>query len=58
MFELLLFVANELPMYYNPLYIMCFDIIGISDNTVIVDSNLFEDVRFLQTCLFSLIDSF
>ena len=33
-----------------------FTITGMNDNTVIVDSNLFEDVRFLQTGLSSLSD--
>jgi hypothetical protein len=33
------------------------NITGIYDNTVIVDSNLFEDVRLLQTGLSSLSDT-
>ncbi len=33
-------------------------ITGIYDNTVIVDTNLFEDVRLLQTELSSLSDTY
>ncbi len=33
------------------------NITGIHDNTVIVDTNLFEDVRLLQTSLSSLSDT-
>ena len=33
------------------------NITGIYDNTVIVDSNLFDDVRLLQTGLSSLSDT-
>ncbi len=33
------------------------NITGIYDNTVIVDNNLFEDIRFLQTELSSLSDT-
>ena len=33
------------------------NITGIYDNTVIVDTNLFEDVRLLQTGLSSLSDT-
>ncbi len=33
------------------------NITGIYDNTVIVDSNLFEDVRLLQTGLSTLSDT-
>ena len=33
------------------------NITGVYDNTVIVDSNLFEDVRLLQTGLSSLSDT-
>jgi hypothetical protein len=36
---------------------MNINITGIYDNTVIVDSNLFEDIRLLQTGLSSLSDT-
>ncbi len=38
------------------IYIMNVNISGIYDNTVIVDSILFEDIRLLQTGLSSLSD--
>jgi len=41
----------------SKLYIMNVNITGIYDNTVIVDSNLFDDVRLLQTGLSSLNDT-